>query len=65
MQAAVGDRIAIPGRHVGEAGRLGEVLDVRGPDGAPPYVVRWTDGHEGIFYPGPEARVERHEAPST
>lgn len=61
MQAVVGDRIAIPGRHVGEAGRLGEVLDVRGPDGAPPYLVRWVDGHEGICYPGPEARVTHNE----
>jgi hypothetical protein len=61
MQAVVGDRIAIPGRHVGDAGKLGEVLDVRGPDGAPPYLVRWSDGHEAVCYPGPETRVQHRE----
>lgn len=57
MRAAVGDRIVIPGRHVGDAGRVGEIVDVRGTDGSPPYVVRWSDGQEGVCYPGPEARV--------
>jgi hypothetical protein len=58
MHAQVGDRIAVPGRHVGEAGRIGEVIDVRGKDGMPPYVVRWSDGHEAVCYPGPETRVQ-------
>jgi hypothetical protein len=33
------------------------VIDVRGSDGHPPYVIRWADGHEGICIPGPEARI--------
>jgi hypothetical protein len=33
--------------------REGEVIEVRGEDGGPPYVVRWGDGHEGLLYPGP------------
>lgn len=57
MHAAVGDTIAVPGRSVGESGRLGEVVDIRGEGGAPPYVVRWEDGHESVCLPGPEARV--------
>ena len=57
MHAVAGDRIAVPGTRVGEAGRTGEVLEVRGPEGAPPYVVRWDDGHEGICWPGPQTRV--------
>ena len=57
MHATVGDTIAVPGRHVGEAGRTGEVLEVRGADGRPPYVVRWSDGHQAVCYPGPETRV--------
>ena len=57
MHATVGDTIAVPGRHVGESGRIGEVLEVRGADGRPPYVVRWNDGHEAVCYPGPETRV--------
>jgi len=58
VKASVGDRIDIRGQHVGEEGRHGEVVDVRGPDGAPPYVVHWSDGHEGLFFPGPDAAVE-------
>lgn len=58
MHAAAGDRIAVPGRHVGDAGRVGEVLEVRGPGGAPPFVVRWADGHEAVCWPGPETRVQ-------
>jgi hypothetical protein len=59
MQAAVGDRIVIKGHRVGEPERDGEVLEVHGDDGAPPYVVRWEDdGHEVLFFPGSDATVE-------
>jgi hypothetical protein len=57
MQARVGDRIVVEGRSVGNARRDGEVIEVRGDDGAPPYVVRWSDGHEGLTFPGPDAHV--------
>lgn len=58
MRAKVGDRIVIKGHHVGEPDRDGEVLEVRGTDGAPPYVVRWDeDGHEALFFPGSDASV--------
>jgi Domain of unknown function (DUF1918) len=39
------------------AGRSGVVVEVRGDDGQPPYVVQWDDGHEGLCYPGPDAHV--------
>ncbi len=59
MQAKVGDRIVVRGRRVGQPERDAEVLEVRGPDGAPPYLVRWGDGgREALFYPGSDARVE-------
>ena len=59
MRAQVGDRIVIKGHHVGEPDRDCEVLEVRGPEGAPPYVVRWDDdGHEGLFFPGSDALAE-------
>jgi len=58
MHAVAGDIIAVPGLHVGEAGRQGTVLEVRGSDGAPPYLVRWADGHEALCYPGPQTRVQ-------
>lgn len=57
MQAAVGDRIIVPGTKVGQPEREGKVLEVRGPDGGSPYLVRWSDGHEALFYPGADARV--------
>ena len=37
--------------------RSGEILEVQGDDGAPPYVVKWADGHEGVMYPGADAHV--------
>jgi hypothetical protein len=61
MRAAVGDRIVIRGYRIGEPNRDAEVLTT-GPDGEPPYRVRWSDsGHEGLFFPGPDAFVEHFE----
>jgi Domain of unknown function (DUF1918) len=57
MHANVGDHLLVEGRTVGEGRRDGEVVEVRGHDGEPPYVVRWSDGHEGLIYPGPDAHV--------
>jgi hypothetical protein len=62
MKAKVGDRIVIRGHRVGEPPRDAEVLEVRGPDGGPPYVVRWADSdHEILFFPGSDASVEHYE----
>lgn len=62
MKAKVGDRIVIRGHRVGEHDRDGEVLEVRGTDGGPPYLVRWGDsGHETLFFPGSDATIARDE----
>jgi hypothetical protein len=62
LTASVGDRLIIRGHRVGEPERDAEVIEVRGPDGAPPYLVRWsTDGHESLLFPGSDAFVEHHE----
>lgn len=62
MKAKVGDRIVIRGHRVGEHPRDCLVLEVKGEDGAPPYVVRWDeDGHEGFFFPGADADVVEYE----
>jgi hypothetical protein len=59
MHAAVGDRLVIKGHYVGQPDRDAEILEVHGPSGSPPYLVRWEeDGHEGLFYPGSDAVVE-------
>lgn len=65
MQANVGDRLVIKGHHVGAPDRDGEIIEVKGEDGGPPFVVRWEDtGHETLFFPGSDAIVEhfKHEA---
>lgn len=63
MQAKVGDRLVIKGHHRGEPDRDAEILEMRGPDGGPPYVVRWAEtGHEAFFFPGPDAVVQHFEA---
>lgn len=53
MKASVGDRIVMAGEQVDRPTRDGVVLEVRGAHGAPPYLVRWADGHTGLLYPGP------------
>jgi len=66
MQAAIGDRIVIKGHHIGEPDRDCEVLEVRGADGGPPYLVRWEqDGHEALFFPGSDAAVRPYGQTAT
>ena len=59
MRAKVGDRLVVESNRDSTQRREGEVVEVRGTDGGPPYVVRWNDGHEGLTYPGPDAHVVR------
>jgi hypothetical protein len=59
MRATIGDRLHVHGNVVGRLDRSGEILEVRGPDGAPPYVVRFEDGHTGLVFPGPDSEVEQ------
>lgn len=58
MHAQVGDRLHVHGRAVGTADRVGEIVEVRGGDGSPPYLVRFPDGHETLVFPGTDATVE-------
>lgn len=58
MQAKVGDRIVVPGLHVGDEARRGVILEVHGQDGQPPYVVGWGDGHTAIYFPAVNAHIE-------
>lgn len=58
MKASVGDRIVVHGRTVDERVRDGEIVEVHGADGGPPFMIRWDDGHVGLFFPGPDAKIE-------
>ncbi|WP_028661852.1 DUF1918 domain-containing protein [Saccharomonospora saliphila] len=60
MRASVGDTIRVHGRTVGAGERQGEIVEVRGEHGEPPYLVRFSDGHEGLMFPGPDCEVEAH-----
>ena len=58
MRANVGDWLMIRSGLVGGADELGYIVEVRGADGSPPYLVRWLrDDHEGLVFPGADAVV--------
>ena len=60
MEAHVGDRLVIKGHKVGGGEKIAEILEVRGKNGEPPYVVRWyDDGRESFVLPGSDASIER------
>ena len=58
MHANIGDRLVVKGRHIGDPDRDAVVLEVHGQNGAPPYLVRWSDGHDSVFVPSSDAIVE-------
>lgn len=60
--ATPGDRLIVEGPVVDRSRRHGEVLEVLGEGEAKRYRVRWDDGAESIYMPGPDARVERPQA---
>jgi hypothetical protein len=62
MQAAVGDRFHVRGNIVGQRERAGEIVEVRGAGGEPPYLVRFDDGHTSLVFPGPDAVIEHLRA---
>jgi hypothetical protein len=57
LHASVGDRLVVDGRSPDIPTREGEILEVHGENGSPPYIVRWADGQESAVYPGPNAHV--------
>ncbi|KQY99300.1 DUF1918 domain-containing protein [Microbacterium sp. MEC084] len=57
MGAKSGDRLVVEGHTAEQHRREAVVLEVRGADGEPPYLVRWADGHEGLVFPGPDAHI--------
>ena len=61
MKAKAGDRLVIKAHRAGSADKYAEIIEVRGNDGTPPYLVKWSeDGHEALVFPGSDAVVEHH-----
>ncbi|MGP4110888.1 DUF1918 domain-containing protein [Streptomyces sp. 4N509B] len=58
MRAKVGDHLLTHGRVVGQQDRQGEIVEVMGRGGEPPFRVRFPDGHETVMSPGPDSVVE-------
>lgn len=59
MKASVGDRIVIASSTLPHPARDGRILEVRGTDGDPPFLVEWSDnGHQALIFPGPDAHVQ-------
>ena len=62
MRASVGDRIMVASTVVDQPPRDGRVVEVRHPDGSPPYLVEWSDtGERTLLFPGADSRVSTHE----
>jgi hypothetical protein len=61
MKAAVGDELTVKGRHQGDEDRHGEITEVHGAGGSPPYLVRWADGHESVFFPSADTVIQHAE----
>jgi hypothetical protein len=59
--AQVGDLVIVEGHRLGEARRIGEILEVLGEAGHEHYRVRWDDDHESVFYPSSDATIQRIE----
>ena len=52
MHANVGDQLVVDSAEVGGPTRTGTILEVLGEVGSEHYRVRWSDGHESVFFPG-------------
>jgi hypothetical protein len=59
VRAKVGDELMVKGRRQGDKDRHGEIIEIRGEKGAPPYLVRWQDSRESVFFPSADAVVVR------
>lgn len=59
MEATIGDHICLRGNTVGHPDKHGEIVEVHGDGGEPPYLVRFDDGQTRLLFPGPDALISR------
>jgi Domain of unknown function (DUF1918) len=57
-RAHAGDLVIAEGHRIGEARRVGEILEVLGGAGHEHYRVRWDDHHESVFYPSSDSTIQ-------
>jgi hypothetical protein len=58
VQAKTGEHIVVESAVLSSPRRRGEVVEVIGNGDRRHYRVRWEDGHESVYIPGPDAHVE-------
>ena len=63
ISVAAGDVVEVSGRHVGDPGRLGEIVEVLGVPGHVHYLVRWEDDHVSVLYPGEGTTIRSRPRP--
>ncbi|HEY8455369.1 MAG TPA: CBS domain-containing protein [Actinopolymorphaceae bacterium] len=57
MHAVAGDQIVIRSASLDEPPRRGVIRQVLGSGETEHFQVQWDDGHESLFYPGPDAMI--------
>ncbi|WP_394842042.1 DUF1918 domain-containing protein [Pendulispora brunnea] len=63
MQVSRGERVRVKTAGQGRPERVGEVVEVLGENGAPPYWVRFDDGHEALVAPRLEFDGPQRDSP--
>ncbi len=58
-RANVGDLVIVEGHRIGEARRIGEILELLGEAGHEHYRVHWDDDHESVFYPSSDSTIQK------
>jgi hypothetical protein len=53
--------VVVEGYRVGEARRIGEILELLGEAGHEHYRIRWDDEHESVFYRSSDATIQHAE----
>jgi hypothetical protein len=61
MRAHVGEWLVVEGAHLEDHRRKGQITEIHGQEGEPPYMVHWLeDGHVSLFFPGPDTHIEKN-----
>ncbi len=57
MNWAAGSTIQVDSQIVGRSPRTGRIIESIGGQSGTHYRVRWDDGRESVYYPGPDGHV--------
>ncbi|AWN30586.1 DUF1918 domain-containing protein [Streptomyces sp. NEAU-S7GS2] len=63
MRAQAGDVLRFTGRAIGSPEHRATIVEVLGPNGEPPYRVRYENGRETEIFPGPGCVVDNRPSP--